>query len=103
MPRVALDKALGDVVADATTGTWLLSEVDWLKFQEGVETIFRDGMANTRAVGVSIWRGDVEETCVLQWFNADKPTVHELNLLRELANEYGQESVAVTYAEPTFI
>lgn len=88
---------------DAYLGSWVLSESDWLDYQAGVESIFRDGMAQTRALGVSVWDGVQEDTCVFQWFNASRPTEDELAQLRKLADDYGQESIAVTYAKPKFI
>ena len=84
-------------------GTWYLSDTDWLDFQISVESIFPSGMANTRALGDSIWDGDVEETAIFQFFNAPKLTEEQTQLLRDLATEYGQEAIAVTYAAPKFI
>jgi hypothetical protein len=92
-----------DVAWNEYRGSWYLGERDWLDFQIGVETIFRDGMANTRAEGTSVWDGDVEETCIFQWFDAPRPTEDELAQLRKLADEYGQDAIAVTYATPKFI
>ncbi len=91
------------VQLDLAKEAWELSETDWLKFQESVETIFRNGKAETRATGESVWDGQEEDTCVFQWFNAPKPTKEQLEQLREIANKYGQDAIAVTYATPTFI
>ena len=88
---------------DAYVGAWMLDELDWLSFQESVESIFRNGKAETRALGVSVWDSVEEDTCVFQWFNAPLPTESELAELRKLADKYGQESIAVTYAAPKFI
>lgn len=82
---------------------WELQYAEWLEFQESVESIFRNGKAETRATGASVWDGQEEETAVFQWFNSPKPTKEQLAELRELANKYGQEAIAVTYATPTFI
>lgn len=88
---------------DRERGVWYLSENDWLDFQIGVESIFPSGMANTRALGDSIWDGDVEETAIFQFFDAPKLTDEQVKQLRNLALEYGQDAIAVTYAKPTFV
>jgi hypothetical protein len=83
--------------------SWELQTSDWLDFQQSVESIFRNGKAETRAIGESVWDGQEEDTAVFQWFNSPKPTEEQLAELREIANKYGQESIAVTWATPTFI
>lgn len=101
--RVMTVKSGVNTTFDAYQGVWILSERDWLDFQIGVESIFPSGMANTRALGDSIWDGDVEETAIFQFFNAPKLTEEQTQLLRDLAMEYGQEAIAVTYTPPKFI
>jgi len=94
-----------DIVAEflLERGAWQLPADAWLDFQIGVESIFSSGIANTRALGDSIWEGDVEDTAIFQFFNAPRPTGDELAQLRKLADEYGQDAIALTYAAPKFI
>ena len=102
--NVPSDSVEFDYDSHISRGVWRLTEKAWLDFQIEIdEHLYGKSLADTRALGVSIYDGIGEDTAVFQWFNAAKPTDGQLNVIREIYSRYGQECVAVTYAAPKFI
>jgi hypothetical protein len=62
------------------------------------------GSPDTVAYGNSSWAGDVEETCVLVWF--DRLAVlsqDEVRRLGDIARAYEQEAIAYSVSVPEFV
>jgi hypothetical protein len=84
-----------------------LVESEWLLFQQAVEEAVMvhtlKGIADTKANGVSHWQGVSEDTCIFVWFDIEALPLSLKFELKNIAKQYGQDAIAVTFGETEFI
>lgn len=84
----------------------VLSDSEWLSFQQTVEELVQTetgSLANTKALGVSSFEGVAEETCLFVWFDVDSLNRYTRLGLAELATDFSQFSIAVTFGNTEFV
>ena len=91
-------------VAGISEGSATLSDDSWTDFQRDILwSISEDIAADSSLSGVSSFAGIREESHVFQWFGIAPLTPLQFDRLTATRKWYGQDSIAVTYAVPTFI
>lgn len=102
-----LQIAIGRNVPTKLFGDIPMSDENWLLFQQAVEEIVMvctlKGVADTKANGVSNWQGVSEDTCIFVWFDLDSLPSVVYEELSDIAKQYGQDAIAVTFGETKFI
>lgn len=83
-----------------------LSDSEWLAFQQTVEELVQTetgSLANTKALGVSEFLGQSEDTCLFVWFEVDSLNRFTRGLLADVVTEFQQFSIALTFGETEFL
>ena len=79
-----------------------LTDKSWVGFEASVVSTV--GISpDMVATGYGLWKGVGEETHVMAWYSHAPLTDSQLARLATVREYFGQESIAVTYAAPTFI
>lgn len=84
-----------------------MNESLWLRFEREVITVVNGWTGqyapNTIAYGKSSWQGVAEETCLLVWFDVESLPSGALFGLKNIASQYWQDAIAVTFGNTEFV
>jgi hypothetical protein len=101
--RIVTAQYFGNIVqCDAGKDDGELTDTPWILFgQDIIEVVGYE--PNVITTGRGEYAGTREECAVMSWYDSNPLTARQLLRLASIRDAYGQESIAVTFASPSFI